>query len=308
MTRAVQEPAYGKPLAASQVKGESRMAWLRRHWTELVGRFLLYIVLIGGSIMMAFPLLWMISTSFKTEAEANAPKLVWLPASPQLDAYMRIFNDQRFVQSYSNSVFVAILAIAGTLISVAAVAYAFSRIEWPGRNIVFILMLSTMMIPWQALIVPQYVLFNKIGWIGSYKPITIPGFFAGGAAMIFLLRQFMSQIPKELDEAALIDGASHFQIWWYVILPLSKPALATIATFLFVGTWNSLLSPVIYLQSAELYTLPIYVASLVNPQQSYQPWPTIMAASVLTTLPLIVIFMFAQRYVLESIVLSGSKG
>ncbi len=308
MTRAVQEPAVRQPLAAPQVKRESRVAWLRRHWTALAGKSLLYIFLIGGSIVVAFPLLWMISTSLKTEAEANAPKLVWVPASPQIDAYARIFSDQRFIQSYTNSVFVALLAIAGTLISVAAVAYAFSRIEWPGRNLVFILMLSTMMIPWQALIVPQYVLFNKLGWIGSYKPITIPGFFAGGAAMIFLLRQFMAQIPKELDEAAVIDGASHFQIWWHVILPLSKPALATIATFLFVGTWNSLLSPVIYLQSAELYTLPIYVASLVNPQQSYQPWPTIMAASVLTTLPLIVIFMFAQRYVLESIVLSGSKG
>jgi ABC-type glycerol-3-phosphate transport system permease component len=250
----------------------------------------------------------MISTSFKTYEEANGPTLVWVPAQPQLEAYARMLTDADFLRAYGNSIFVAVVAVAGTLVSIAAVAYAFSRVEWPGRNLVFGLMLSTMMVPFQALIVPQYVFFNRIDWIGTFNPITVPGFFAGGAAMIFLLRQFMSQIPRELDEAALMDGASHFQVWWHVILPLSKPALATVAMFLFVGNWNSLLSPVIYLQTTRLYTLPIYVASLINPQQSMQPWPTIMAASVLTTLPIIIAFFFAQRYLLESIVLSGSKG
>jgi ABC-type glycerol-3-phosphate transport system permease component len=271
-------------------------------------RAALYVALIVTSLVMAFPLLWMMSTSLKTFEEANAPQIVWVPARPQWDAYVGILTSPRFLRSYANSLFVAALALAGTLVSIAAVAYAFSRIEWPGRDLVFLLMLSTLMIPFQALIVPQYVFFNRVGWIGTYNPITLPGFFAGGAAMIFLLRQFMSQIPRELDEAALMDGASHLQVWWHVILPLCKPALATIATFLFVGQWNSLLQPVIYLQTSELYTLPIYVASLVNPQQTSQPWPSIMAASVLTTLPLIVVFFFAQRYLLESLVLSGSKG
>lgn len=267
-----------------------------------------YVLAITGSVLMAFPLLWMIATSFKSEAEANAPRIVWLPSKPQLDAYIRILTDAAFQRSYLNSTFVTVLALLGTLISIAAVAYAFSRIEWPGRNVVFLLMLSTMMIPAQALIVPQYVFFNAARWIGSFNPITIPGFFAGGAALIFLLRQFMLQIPSDVDEAAHIDGANYFQIWLYIILPLSKPALATVGTFLFVGTWNSLLNPVIYLQSSDLYTLPIYVASLVNPQQTSQPWPTIMAASVLTTIPLIVLFIFAQRFLLQSIALSGSKG
>ncbi|MGH2544707.1 MAG: carbohydrate ABC transporter permease, partial [Ardenticatenaceae bacterium] len=272
-----------------------------------VGPVAVYAVLTGASLLMAFPLLWMLSTSFKTEAEANAPRLVWLPARPQWDAYAEIVRDVAFLQAYANSIFVIVLALFGTLLSIAAVAYAFSRVEWPGRNVVFFLMLSTMMIPAQALIVPQYVMFNRLDWIGSFNPITIPGFFAGGAAMIFLLRQFMAQIPRELDEAAMMDGASHAKIWWHVILPLCKPVLATIATFLFIGGWNSLLQPVIYLQTTELYTLPVYVASLVNPQQSSQPWPLIMAASVLTTLPLILVFFFTQRYLLESIVLSGGK-
>lgn len=288
------------PLASRRVRIGKMLGGVRKT--------VLYFLLVFGSLLMAFPLLWMISTSFKTDAEANGPELVWFPAQPQWEAYQRILADSDFIRSYGNSIFVAVIALTGTLISIAAVSYAFSRIEWPGRNLVFFLMLSTMMIPFQALIVPQYVFFNKLDWIGTFNPITIPGFFAGGAAMIFLLRQFMAQIPRELDEAAFMDGASHFQIWWYVILPLSKPALATVATFLFVGAWNSLLNPVVYLQSSKLYTLPIFVASLVNPQNSYQPWPTIMAASVLTTLPLIIVFFFAQRYLLESIVLTGSKG
>lgn len=296
----------GQPERAAMRPFKSQSS-LWRLLRERLGRTVLYLILIVTSLLMASPLLWMILTSFKTEAEANAPKLVLFPASPQLEAYQKILSDAAFVQAYLNSVFVIVLGLAGTLLSIAAVAYAFSRVEWPGRNFVFFLMLSTMMIPAQALIVPQYVLFNRVDWIGTFNPIIIPGFFAGGAAMIFLLRQFMAQIPRELDEAALMDGASHVQVWWHIILPLCKPALATIATFLFVGGWNALLTPVIYLQTTRLYTLPVFVASLVNPQQSSQPWPTIMAASVLTTLPLLIIFFFAQRYLLESIVLSGSK-
>ncbi len=276
--------------------------------TMKVLRALLYLILGGGSLLMAFPLLWMFLTSLKSYEEANASRLVLFPRHPQLDAYLTIFKDDAFLRAYTNSAFVTLLAVVGTLLSVAAVAYAFSRVEWPGRNLVFFLMLSTMMIPYQALIVPQYVFFNKLGWIGTYNPITIPGYFAGGAAMVFLLRQFMMQIPRELDEAAFLDGASHLQIWWHIILPLSRPALATVAMFLFVGNWNALLAPVIYLQTTDLYTLPVYVVSLVNPQQSVQPWPEIMAASVLTALPLIVAFLAMQKYLIGGIVLSGTKG
>ncbi|GAP62997.1 multiple sugar transport system permease protein [Ardenticatena maritima] len=279
-----------------------------RTWQTRVERGVLYLFLTAGSLVMALPLIWMVLTSFKTYEEANAPQLVWFPSDPQLTAYTQILQDVDFLRAYANSIFVTALAVLGTLISVSAVAYAFSRIEWPGRNVVFFLMLSTMMIPFQALIVPQYVFFNKVGWIGTYNPLTIPGYFAGGAAMVFLLRQFMLQLPRELDEAAFLDGASHLRIWWSIILPLCRPALATVSTFLFVGHWNALLQPIIYLQTTKLYTLPVYVASLVNPQQTTQPWPTIMAASVLTALPLLLVFFVAQRYLISGIVLSGSKG
>ncbi len=280
---------------------------MKKYWPIIKG-LLLYIMLTGTTVLMCFPLFWMISSSLKTLGETNSPGIVWVPDQPTLEAYTAIFHNENFLRAYFNSVFYVTLALAGTLISIAAVAYAFSRLDWPGRNLVFFLMLGTMMIPPQALIVPQYVFFNKLNWIGTFNPLIIPGYFAGGAAMIFLLRQSMAQIPKELDESAFVDGANHIQIWWSIILPLVKAPLATVATFLFVGLWNNLLSPLIYLQTMDLYTLPAYVSTLYNINSTVQPWPTIMTAAVLTTIPLIVVFFFAQRFILESVVISGLKG
>jgi ABC-type glycerol-3-phosphate transport system permease component len=281
---------------------------MRRPALRILLRAALYVALTGASILMAFPLFWMISTSLKTLQEANSPQIVWVPSQVVLDAYRGILSDPDFLRSYLNSTFYAAVALAGTLISIAAVAYAFSRIQWPGRNVIFVLMLSTMLIPAQALIVPQYVFFNELNWVGSFNPLIIPGFFAGGAAMIFLLRQAMAQIPRELDESAVMDGAGHLQIWWEVVLPLVKAPLATVATFLFVGYWNNLLGPLLYAQSSRLYTLPVYVAQLYNINNPTQPWPTIMAAAVLTTVPLFVVFFFAQRFILEGVLVSGLKG
>jgi len=268
----------------------------------------LYLLLTAASILMSFPLFWMISTSLKSLEEANAPRIIWIPSQAVLDAYQHVLTDPDFLRAYLNSTFYAALALVGTLLSVAAVAYAFSRLRWPGRNLVFALMLSTLMIPAQALIVPQYVFFNALRWIGTFNPLVIPGYFAGGAAMVFLLRQAMAQIPRELDESAFIDGANHLQIWWEIVLPLIKAPLATVATFLFVSYWNNLLGPLLYAQTTRLHTLPVYVATLYNINNTTQPWPTIMAAAVLTTVPLFVVFFFAQRFILEGVVVSGLKG
>ena len=280
---------------------------MRTTWA-ILKRIILYIFLTGSTLVMCFPLFWMISSSLKTLQETNSPGIILFPEHPTLDAYIAIFQNTDFLRSYFNTIFYTTLALLGTLASVAVVAYAFSRIKWPGRNLVFFLMLSTMMIPPQALLVPQYVFFNKFHWVGSFNPIVIPGFFAGGAAMIFLLRQSMAQIPIELDESAFIDGANHLQVFWEVILPLVKAPLAIVATFLFVGFWNSLLAPLIYLQTVSLYTLPVYVSTLYNINSSVQQWPTIMTAAVLTTVPLMVVFFIAQRYILEGVVITGLKG
>lgn len=274
---------------------------------HILQRVVLYIFLTSATLVMSFPLFWMISSSLKSIEETNSAGIIWFSPKPTLEAYINIFQNANFLRSYFNTIFYTSIAMVGTLLSIAVVAYAFSRIDWPGRNTVFFLMIATMMIPPQALIVPQYVFFNKLNWIGTFNPIVIPGYFAGGAAMIFLLRQSMAQIPKELDESAFVDGANHLQIFWEVILPLLKAPLATISTFLFVGMWNSLLAPLMYLQTIDLYTLPVYISTLYNINQTVQPWPTIMAAAVLTTVPLIVVFFFAQRYILDSVVISGLK-
>jgi multiple sugar transport system permease protein len=269
---------------------------------------ILYVILLAASLFFLFPMAWMTGTSLKTIDEVGQPQLNLLPSVPQWVNYTKLFADENFFRSYANSLFIVTLVLLGTVTSITLVSYAFSRLEWKGRNVVFALMLGTLMLPAQATLVPQYVLFYNLGWIRTFNPITIPGFFAGGAALIFLLRQFMLGLPKELDEAAMIDGANPLQIWWFVILPLCRPAIATITVFLFVGQWNNLVQPLIYLQRAELYTMPIYVAQKNNLQESPLPWQDVMAASVLFVLPVLVVFFFTQRYFVEGIQMTGSKG
>ncbi len=266
-----------------------------------------YIILTTASAFFLFPMVWMAGTSLKTVEEVGQPQLNLLPAVPQWENYSKLFQEVNFYQAYGNSIFIVALVLLGTVSSISLVAFAFSRLEWKGRNVVFALMLGTLMLPYQATLVPQYVLFYNLGWLRTFNPITIPGYFAGGAALIFLLRQFMSGLPKEMDEAAMIDGANPLQIWWYVTLPLSRPAIATITVFLFVGQWNNLLQPLLYLQRSDLFTMPVYVAQKYNLQESPIRWQDIMAASVMFVIPVIVVFMLTQRYFIEGITLTGSK-
>jgi len=278
--------------------------------TGMVGvrTFLIYVVLLAGSLFFLFPLIWMIGTSLKTVEEVGQPQLNLLPTVLQWNNYAKLFSDPAFYRAYTNSIFVVTVVLFGTVLSISLVAYAFSRLSWPGKNIVFALMMGTLLLPYQATLVPQYALFYNLGWLRTFNPITLPGFFAGGASLVFLLRQFMLGLPKELDEAAMMDGANPLQVWWYIIMPLCRPAIATISVFLFVGQWNSLLQPLIYLQRPELYTMPIFVMQKNNLQMSPIPWQDIMAASVLFVIPLLVVFVLTQRYFVESVVLTGSKG
>jgi ABC-type glycerol-3-phosphate transport system permease component len=277
-------------------------------WWPLIRSLIFYAILFGASAFFLFPMIWMIGTSLKTIEEVGQPQLRLLPETFQWGNYEKLLNEAAFYRAYANSIFVTLMVLFGTVTSITAVAFAFSRLEWRGRNIVFALMLGTLMLPAQATLVPQYVLFHNLDWIRTFNPITLPGFFAGGASLIFLLRQFMMSLPRELDEAAMIDGASPLQIWWHVILPLSTPGIATITVFLFVGQWNNLVQPLIYLQRAELFTMPIYVAQKNNLQESPIPWQDIMAASVMFVIPVLVVFMLTQRYFVQGITLTGSKG
>ncbi len=273
-----------------------------------LGTILLYVVLLGAAAFFLFPMAWMTGTSLKTVEQVQQPQLSLVPEDPQWSNYTDLIAERNFFRAYGNSIFITIVVLLGTVSSLAVVAFAFSRLRWPGRNVVFAIMLGTLMLPVQATLVPQYVMFFELGWLRTFNPITLPGFFAGGAALVFLLRQFMMTLPTELDEAAEIDGANPLQLFWHVVLPLSRPAVATVTVFLFVAQWNNLVQPLLYLQKAELFTMPIYVAQKHNLQESPIPWQDIMAASVLFVIPVLVVFLLTQRYFVEGITLTGSKG
>ncbi len=300
-------PATTAAYAGGAPGKERRRAFWRRGW-KATAVTLFYVVLIGAGIFFLFPVAWMGGTSLKTIDEVSQAQLSILPETPQWSNYTKQLGEKNFYRAYGNSIYTVLVVLLGTVSSLTVVAFAFSRLQWPGRNVVFALMLGTLMLPAQATLVPQYVLFYELGWLRTFNPITLPGFFAGGASLVFLLRQFMLTLPRELDESAAIDGANPLQMLWLIIMPLARPAIATVTVFLFVGQWNNLVQPLLYLQKAELFTMPIYVAQKNNLQESPIPWHDIMTASVLFVIPVLVIFILTQRYFTEGIALTGSKG
>lgn len=273
-------------------------------------RVLLFALMVGLSLIFVFPFFWTVSSSLKAIDELFVFPPQMLPKSPQWNNYARVLESQPFMLWAWNSVFVVVLSTVGTVLSASLVAYSFARFRYRGREFIFILTLGTMMLPAQVTLIPQYVMFNKMGWINTLYPLWLPHWFGGGAFAIFLLRQFFMSLPKELDEAALIDGAGYFRIFWRILLPLCKPVLATIAVISFIASWNDFLGPLIYIQLPEKFTLSIglnYFKQLAEtggePTQHL-----LMAASVMMILPVIALFFFTQRYFVQGIQLSGIKG
>ncbi|HEU5090053.1 MAG TPA: carbohydrate ABC transporter permease, partial [Roseiflexaceae bacterium] len=209
-----------------------------------------------------------------------------------------------------NSVIITAAAVFGQTASAAVVAYGFSRFRFPGRNVLFLIVLATMMLPWHVTIVPSFLLFRTLGWINTFLPLIVPSFFGGGPFYIFLLRQFFLSIPRDLDEAAKIDGANSFQIFWSIMLPLSKVALATVAIFSFIEHWNEFIGPLIYLNSTDLFPVSIGLRYfLVSPFTGDEPRDAIlMAASLIVALPPLILFFVAQKYFVEGIATTGIKG
>ncbi|GIQ61858.1 hypothetical protein PACILC2_04260 [Paenibacillus cisolokensis] len=204
-----------------------------------------------------------------------------------------------------NTVWITLLSVIGALLSSSFIAYAFAKLKWPGRNIWFVVLLGTMMLPPQVTMIPLFLFFKQLGWIDTYLPLTVPYFF-GSAFYIFLMRQFFMTIPKELSEAAKIDGSTEFYIWWRIFIPLSKPALATLAIFTFMMAWNDFLGPLIYLNDPDQFTLALGLRSF---QQQYGTrWNVMMAASLIVMLPTLVMFFSFQKYFIEGVTLTGVKG
>jgi multiple sugar transport system permease protein len=264
------------------------------------------VLLIAGSTLILLPLWWMISTSLKSPAEIAQYPPTFFPKEFNFNNYIEAWQTAPFTRWALNTLFLATVGTIGSVVVNSLVAYGFAKIKFRGRNALFVLVLSTMLIPGFVTMVPQYILFSKLGWVNTYLPLLVPAFL-GSAFFIFLLRQFMMGIPNELIEAAVLDGAGHLQIWWHIMLPLTKPALITVAIFSFNGAWNDLLGPLLYINDESMYTLQIGLQTFKGTVQTQ--WHYLMAMSVTVLLPVILLFFFFQKYFIEgSNISSGTKG
>ncbi|MBV7332141.1 carbohydrate ABC transporter permease [Chloroflexi bacterium TSY] len=269
------------------------------------GRVLLYVLLITIGVTMLFPLLWMLSTSLKNPGEIFILPPKWIPNPPQWSNYVKLFEVLPFELFVLNSVKIAALATLGALLSCSMAAFAFARMRFPGQNIIFAIVLATLMIPFHVTLIPLFALYRDLKWLGTHLPLTVP-FFFGTAFGIFLMRQFYLTIPQELVDAARIDGCSFIQTYYKIFLPLSKPALATLGIFTFLGSWNNLMGPLIFLNEVESMTITLGLTLLTT--QAGGRWELIQAGAVISIVPIIVMFFIGQEHFIQGIARTGLKG
>ncbi|GGH79973.1 multiple sugar transport system permease protein [Pullulanibacillus pueri] len=272
---------------------------------SLFRKIIVYVLLILGLAFFLLPVIWMLSTSLKTLPESQAFPPKWIP-SFQWHNFVDVFKEVNFGRFTWNSIWYTIVTVVSTTFFSAFAAFGFARLRARGRTVLFGIVLSTMMLPPQVTMIPQYLIFNKLGLVDSYWPLIIPT-IGGSAFTIFLLRQFYMGIPKELDEAVKIDGGGYFTIFFRILLPLSMPGLATAAIMEFMYRWNDLIGPLIYLSSPEKYPLALGLANFTA-AFAQTPWNLLMAASIIAILPPLILFFFAQKYFIRGIVISGTKG
>jgi multiple sugar transport system permease protein len=286
--------------------------WRSVRFQRSVSTGITYITMIFLSVIFMFPWFWTMTTSLKRPAELFIFPPLWIPERFVWDNYLEVFRQVPFGQWYWNSTVVVVLTTSGIIISATLVAYSFSRFRWPGRDLIFAITLGTIMLPVEVTLIPKYILFKELGWLNTIYPLWVPAWFGGTAFAIFLLRQFFLSLPKEFDEAATIDGANPWQILLHVLLPLTKPVIATVAVIHAIWTWNDFLEPLIYLASPARFTLALGLRYFdVTPGQQTSGLPTehlLMASVVMSTIPIIVIFFVAQRYFVQGIVMSGLQG
>ncbi len=297
--------------------------WASKRRTEKITKIVVSALLIIGSFIMMMPIVWMLSTSFKTRTDVFSVPPVWIPSPLHFENYPAAwtisgmyagedwsflgitFHGITFTTYTLNTLTIAILSCVGTTMSSSLVAFAFARLRFPGRGPLFLLCLATMMVPVQVTMIPQFILFKNLGWYDTFYPLVVPAFLGGGAYNIFLLRQFFMSIPYEMDEAAKIDGCTNFGVYWRILLPLCKPALTTVAVFAFVYNWTDYLNPLIYLDSNSKKTLALGLKNFVSLYG--QDYHLLMAASLLISIPIAVIFLVGQRYFIQGIATTGLK-
>ncbi|MDQ0895172.1 carbohydrate ABC transporter permease [Agromyces ramosus] len=288
---------------------DSQIQPRRRVKRKTVNTLIWFVVLLAMTAIVLYPLVWLVFASFKPSSEFGSnPGLI--PESPTVDNYFKVIEGiggTPLWQFFANSFFIAIMAVIGTLFSSALAAYAFARIKFRGVGLLFAAMIGTLLLPFHVIMIPQYIIFNKLELVDTYVPLILPKFLATEAFFVFLIVQFIRNIPRDMDEAARIDGAGHLRIFFSIILPLIKPALITSAIFTFIWTWNDFLGPLLYVNSPEKYPLPIALR-LYNDATSTSDYGATVAVSFLALLPILIFFIVFQRFLVAGVATQGLKG
>jgi ABC-type glycerol-3-phosphate transport system permease component len=302
MAQAVKSATIARPAEHNGI------GWLLRtkQGQEALIRVFALIICLAGLVVILFPLAWMISTSLKTRAEVSKFPPVWIPNIPQWNNYPTALTSNPFGAYFANTMYYALMVMLGETLSCAFIAYGFARLRAPGKNVLFVLVLATMMLPGWVTLIPQYIMFARIGWLDTYNPLIVPAFF-GSSYLIFMLRQFFRTLPKDYEEAAIIDGANYFGIWWRIILPLSLPALGAVAIMSFMFHYQDFFRPLIYISSNIKYPVMLGLQQFRAPFGG-TAFHLLMAASLVTLIPPVVVFFITQRYFIQGIVVSGVKG
>ncbi|MBB6733819.1 carbohydrate ABC transporter permease [Cohnella zeiphila] len=266
----------------------------------------LYVVLIGGSCICLFPFFWLIRSSFMELTQIFEMPPIWVPRPFKWSNYSDALTALPFGRYFWNTLKIVVLEVSGTVLTSSLCAYAFARLNWPGRNIIFMVILSSMMMPGAVTLIPQFIGWKELGATNSIIPLTVPAWFGGGAFNVFLMRQFYGTIPKELDEAAFVDGAGYFTIYSRLMLPLTVPPLIAVGLFAFLNGWNDFMGPLIYLNDDHKFTLALGLQLFKGTYNAQ--WNLMMAATTVVILPAIAVFFLGQKYFVEGIVMSGLKG
>jgi multiple sugar transport system permease protein len=274
--------------------------------TKLGRSALLYTVLVLLSLIFTLPLLWMVTTSLKEQGQVFQVPPVWIPDPVRWDNYPEATRRAPLWLWLQNTATITVLATIGNVITASMVGFGFARLRFPGRGVLFVLLLSTMMLPPVVTLVPKFIMFRTIGWNDTFYPLIVPAFLGTSAFNIFLVRQYYLTIPLDLDEAARIDGASNWRVWWNVLVPISMPVLVAVAIFSFVQHWNEFLDPLVFLHSEQMKTLSLGLRAFINPNDA--SWHITMAASMWLIVPMIVIFFIGQRHFIQGAAMSGITG
>jgi multiple sugar transport system permease protein len=282
---------------------------LQASHVRFVSRMLIHLILLLGAVVMIIPLIWTLSTSLKTLQQIAVWPPEWIPNPVMWTNYIEVFQAAPVALWLRNSLVIVIANVIGSVITCSFVAYGFARLEFPGREPLFLLLLSTLMMPYIVRLIPLFVLYNQIGWINTFLPLVVPPLLARNPFFIFLLRQFFMGIPSELSDAARIDGCSEFGIWWRIVMPLSKPALAAVTIFSFQQAWDNFLAPLVYMAGRpDLRPLSVGLYLLRGGAGQLPDTHYMMALSTLMILPMLVIFALGQRYFIQGVTLTGLKG